>query len=273
MIANFEELEIDEEFKKLIPHLTHEEEEALTESISKFNGCYIPLIAWRDGERLWLLDGHHRYHICQRFKFTPEVTVLNFEDRNEAMIWMIEHQLSRRNLGIYQKGKLALLHENTVAERAKQNQKGCITGDNPINTGKELAEGYGIGRSTYYKIKNIEEKATDEEKEKLSRGEITINALNNKLKEKEETPTSNPEKTLLFNEEDEREEEAIASKKPTKNNSHRLVIKLSNVGKELTERNKKEDITGNDQAQIGITIEDLIELIDYVPVTKDEDVA
>ncbi len=61
------ELTIDSEFQALIPPLTAEEQGQLEANLLA-EGCRDPLVVWaRDGDAQppVLLDGHHRYDICQ----------------------------------------------------------------------------------------------------------------------------------------------------------------------------------------------------------------
>lgn len=74
----------------------------------------------------------------------------------EAKDWIIKNQLGRRNLPLYEKAKLALLHEENFKAKAKENQSlgggdkkseevksGCPKSDKaikPINTLDEVAE-------------------------------------------------------------------------------------------------------------------------------------
>ena len=55
------ELRIDEEFKRLIPPLTHDEYALLEQSIID-DGCREALCVWRNT----IIDGHNRYEICHR---------------------------------------------------------------------------------------------------------------------------------------------------------------------------------------------------------------
>jgi len=55
-------LRIDAEFQKLIPPLSKEEQDQLEEDIVA-HGCLDPLKVWA-GQDI-ILDGHHRYAICQ----------------------------------------------------------------------------------------------------------------------------------------------------------------------------------------------------------------
>ena len=108
-------LKIDSEFAELIPAPDAEELKWLEESIKK-EGCTDPLIVWNGT----IIDGHNRYNICTRlgipFSYREKE---DLSDRNEVKAWIIERQLSRRNLTKYQKSKLALKYEPLLKEQAK----------------------------------------------------------------------------------------------------------------------------------------------------------
>jgi hypothetical protein len=66
------------------------------------------------GERRpWtLLDGHHRYAICQAHDLPFDIVEAPewVKSREDAKIWIIQHQFGRRNLEPYQRAELALIH-------------------------------------------------------------------------------------------------------------------------------------------------------------------
>jgi hypothetical protein len=84
---------IDPEFSNLIPEITVEEKDALEKSILE-EGCRDPLVKWGD----ILLDGHNRYEICQRRGIQFKTIVKSFGTREQAKLWIICNQLSRRNI-------------------------------------------------------------------------------------------------------------------------------------------------------------------------------
>ena len=57
------ELQIDSEFKNLIPPLSVEEKTQLEANLKEF-GCIDPLVVWKD--KSIILDGHYRYEICTK---------------------------------------------------------------------------------------------------------------------------------------------------------------------------------------------------------------
>jgi hypothetical protein len=76
-------------------------------------------------DRPWtLLDGHTRYPICQAHQLRFGVVEAPgwVKTRDDAKIWIIQHQLARRNLGPYQRAELALALEPMIAAQAKHQQ-------------------------------------------------------------------------------------------------------------------------------------------------------
>jgi hypothetical protein len=86
---------IDSEFKACIPPLKPEEFAQLEANILQDGKIVSPLLVWGD----ILIDGHNRHSIWQRhphLKF--ETKQRSFGGRKEALLWINEHQLGRRNL-------------------------------------------------------------------------------------------------------------------------------------------------------------------------------
>ncbi len=98
---------IDPEFKALIPPLTKEEQEGLERDLVRDGGCRDALVVWRreDGHAV-LLDGHNRLEICQRLNLSYTTKVLDLPSREDAMLWMCENQINRRNLDETQRAML-----------------------------------------------------------------------------------------------------------------------------------------------------------------------
>ena len=118
-------MKIDPEFKNLIAPLRPDELEGLEKSIKK-DGCRDPLCVWGDV----LVDGHNRHEICERLGISYKTQAMTFADRLDAMIWIRENQVSRRNLTDDQRAMNAeelgeLLSARAIRDRAK---KGGTTG-------------------------------------------------------------------------------------------------------------------------------------------------
>ena len=109
-----QELQIDEEFKSLIPPLSSEEYNQLEENI-KLEGCRDPLVIWNG----FIIDGHHRYSICSKYNidFKTEDYTNSLENRDEVIEWMLDNQLGKRNshpnLMSYMRGRKYLQRKNS----------------------------------------------------------------------------------------------------------------------------------------------------------------
>jgi len=87
------ELNIDAEFKNYLIPLKPEEYKMLEKSIIE-EGCREPIVVWNNT----IVDGHNRYAICQQHGIPFQIKEKHFNDRNEAIEWIIQNQLARRNL-------------------------------------------------------------------------------------------------------------------------------------------------------------------------------
>lgn len=208
-IDNHKKLEIDEEFKTLIPPLSKEEFSQLEKNVLQ-DGIRDPIVTWNNV----IIDGHNRYQIAQEHNLTFETKELTFDNRSDVIIWIFKNQLGRRNLPSYERVKLTLRFKPQIANLAKQNQLSTLKqNDNansteggelssdtvlqksakrtPIDTRAELAKIAGVSHDTISKVEAIEEKASDEVKKKLQSGEISINRAYNNIKQMQiETPAN-----------------------------------------------------------------------------------
>jgi hypothetical protein len=185
---------IDPEFESLITPLKPDEYAELEKSILE-EGCRDPIITWKGV----IVDGHNRYTICRKHSLEFKTVERDFESRDDAKIWMIRNQIGRRNLNDYERSRLALKMKPLISKKAKKNQqlsegrgvKGCQNSDNLIervDTKKELAKIAGVSHDTIARVEKIVQKAPEEVKEKLRRGDpgVSINKVFNDIK-KEET--------------------------------------------------------------------------------------
>ena len=118
---------IDQEFKLLLPELDAEVYESLEENIIQ-NGCLFPLVVWGN----ILVDGYHRYRICTTHDIPFKTTEKDFSNREEAIIWIITNQVSRRNLAPIQLCYFRGLHYRTdkrlVPNENGRNQYSVVEG-------------------------------------------------------------------------------------------------------------------------------------------------
>lgn len=174
---------INDQFIKLISPLSAEEfkqleinciSEGIRESILTWNG--------------YIIDGHNRYQISQKWNLDFKTESKNFKDENEVREWMILNQFGRRNLSNYQRSDLALKLEQLYSAKAKDKQKQAggalpqISAEAPIETRKELAKVAGVSHDTISKVKVIQNEAEDKLKTKLVNGEVSINQAYQEIK-------------------------------------------------------------------------------------------
>lgn len=89
----YKQFNIDPEFRALIRPLSKEEYSALEANLI-LDGCREPLVTWMG----FIVDGHNRYEICNRLHIPYGAVTYNFEGREEAIIWICNNQLGRRNI-------------------------------------------------------------------------------------------------------------------------------------------------------------------------------
>ena len=181
------ELKINPSFKDLIPPLADHERDGLEEDIKHF-GCYTPIITWNG----YIIDGHHRYEICTKHKLTFKTEEREFETQNDAEIWIIQNQFNRRNIPLFTRGTLVFELERRMNKRRGENQhtkeSGSLRNQSEADRKREnepfnkAAKSAGMGHDSYAKCKFIDKHATEEDKQKLHKGEVSTNKIYNRIK-------------------------------------------------------------------------------------------
>lgn len=177
------DFKIDKEFKELIPPLSPDEYLMLEENCKNYrirDALVVGVFPGSDGAVL--IDGHNRYEIARKHNLAFETKRIDFPSREDAIDWIIRNQLGRRNIPKYVRGELILKLKPVIAEKAKANQGTrtdiCQNSDkSSIDTKKELAKLAGVSHDTIHKVEKIKEKASEEAKQALRRGEMSINQV------------------------------------------------------------------------------------------------
>ena len=89
-------LRIDPKIQQVLPELTEAEHVALEESITAEGKARDPICVWR--EKNTIIDGHHRYAICNEYNLPYQIEWMSFDDEAEVYEWMLDNQSARRNL-------------------------------------------------------------------------------------------------------------------------------------------------------------------------------
>lgn len=139
-------LVIDPEFRDACRPLSEDERAGLLDDLGR-RGCLSPLVAWWDGQRLLLVDGHHRFELCLQLDTWVEVLAAPFASRSEALRWIGTHQAGRRNLTPDEIE--ALLAKDYAAEKAtrKADKKGPGAGRRASGKNGAHREPAGAGGS------------------------------------------------------------------------------------------------------------------------------
>jgi len=143
---------LDEKFQSLLPPLDAETYRMLEESILE-HGCLTPLVVWSGV----LIDGYNRYRICTEHDIPFTTVSKDFQTRDEALIWMIENQIARRNLTPLQLSRFRGIHYRAdrrlygdisrFTQKSEESQNGARTG----STSTRLSEFYGVSRDTIFR--------------------------------------------------------------------------------------------------------------------------
>ena len=179
-------IRIDPEFKSIIPSISPEELAQLESNILQ-EGCRDPLVVWQET----LIDGHNRYSICTKHGLPFKTIETEFPDREKAKEWIILNQFGRRNLSAYDRSLLALKLKGLFREKAEEKRResgGAVpqkSAKPPIDTRQELARVAGVSHDTISRVEVIEQKAPEEVKEKLRRGDLTIHKAYTYIKRQE----------------------------------------------------------------------------------------
>lgn len=192
-------LEIDQEFRDLIPPLSAEEFRELKEDILA-HGCLAPIITWRGA----ILDGNNRYLICKNNSIPFGTREMNFSNREEAKAFILTNQLARRNISLLTRYELTLMRDDIknmkkdAYKRKLSNLKHGISdlptvGESPnesINIQILLAKELGVSKGTVAKMQFLEKKFRDGEVDPgrmilLRSGEATVNELYNEIRKAE----------------------------------------------------------------------------------------
>ena len=170
------------------PPLTPDEFQGLEQSILS-EGCRDAIITWNN----IIVDGHNRYRICKAHNLPFRKKAITFASRDEARLWMLRNQLSRRNLNDFQRVEMVRKCEDAVKSEAGKRQKstrfggvGKITptggkSDTRENLPKgratdELGDMAGVSRKTYEHATEIIDKAPEAVTNAVRNNELSINA-------------------------------------------------------------------------------------------------
>jgi len=178
------EIIIDEEFRFLLPALDDETYARLEEDLLK-NGCRDALVLWNN----ILIDGYNRYSICTKHNIEFKTIDMEFDSREDVLIWIISNQVSRRNLTPIQLAHFRGVHyraeRQIVSNKSGKNQHSEVEDQNDPQphgqtTANRLAKKYSVSGITIKRNSKMSEaidaigEVSPEAKRKLLTGAVRI---------------------------------------------------------------------------------------------------
>jgi len=178
-------LRVNSEYERMLPKMSGEEFAELKASIESEGQHYAIVV----NEDLEILDGHHRYRACAELGIEPDFEVRKFEDKLLEKKFVIEANIRRRHLNNFQLVELAVpLMEIEKALAKKRQSRGGKNGRDiqlglapedakPAPKGKAtevVSKKVGLSPRTLERGKRIMEDASEEDKQKLREGKVSI---------------------------------------------------------------------------------------------------
>jgi len=174
---------IDEEFKLLLPSLDKITFESLEQSLLTY-GARDPLVVWNN----ILIDGYNRYKICTEHNIPFTTVSMTFSSREEVLTWIIDNQISRRNLTQIELSHFRGLYFNAVkVMRGSSNQYSEKSAfhqsdgkQKSLNTAKEVGKRFNVSSATIERDSRVANALTaiaevsPDAKRKILSGEIPV---------------------------------------------------------------------------------------------------
>ena len=165
-------LEVHPELDGYLFPLDPDEFRQLRSNLERDGECLDPILFWEDGNRRWILDGSNRWAICEELNVPYTIQRLDVSDLAAAKVWMIEHQLGRRN---WSQSQIAAITAKRLA---------LVSGTDKPSMRKAAAKA-GISLPDLSAATVVETEGTDEEKASVATGETHVRAAAAKIKQRE----------------------------------------------------------------------------------------
>jgi len=177
-MKKIDELKPDKRFKNLI-RLSEEQIKAIEQIALEQGEIYAPIYYWQ--EKGFIIDG---YAYCSILKSHPDIQYttkpLPFANWKDALNWVIEQNISKPSLNLWQKLELGFQSEDYWENKAKAKKNiACTSGvqaKDKIDTLQVIADTIGCGRTTVANFQRILNSGKMEVIGKCRNGELLINS-------------------------------------------------------------------------------------------------
>lgn len=181
------ELIIDPELEKCLPPLPEVQYQKLRASIEKKYDPAKPIVLWKERPNT-IVDGHHRYKICQEFGIEPAVVVESFQTLDDAIVYALRRQVEQRNLSAAQLvviqeqindiEKMKVDADNARLSNLKNSVIETVPRTDSIKTtrevAKQIADKAGVDPSTVYGVHAVRKEGVPELNEMMISGEVGV---------------------------------------------------------------------------------------------------
>lgn len=190
------ELDVYPKFKTLLRPLSQDERQRLEWSILK-EGILDPIKYWVKDGKNYIIDGHNRHEIYQ--KFTDDLsngyqaTELKFNSEDEVLEWILENQLRRRNLNQNER----TLYLGQLFEMRKKRRGGLAKDAEGGSTADQIAGEQDVSARTVTRAAEVAlayNEADKEMQEKFASGEISQAELLRSIKKKDDATAAKKDK-------------------------------------------------------------------------------
>jgi ParB-like chromosome segregation protein Spo0J len=192
-------LRLNPEYEKLLPKMSEQEFVELKASIQTEGQHYAIIV----NEDLEVLDGHHRFRACVELGIEPDFEVRKFEDKLLEKKFVIEANLRRRHLNNFQLVELAVPLLEIEKALAKKRQPKSASNERNFQLGlapdeavpefkakaaEVVAKKAGVSTRTFERGKKILEKASEDDKQKLREGKVSISKVYQEMVSSQKPP-------------------------------------------------------------------------------------
>ena len=174
------QISINPQYNAYLPELSEDAYKELKQSI-KEHGLYIAITINQNGV---LLDGHHRYRVCQELGIEPRFDVIESKDEYEEKRFVIHVNLKRRQLSTFQKYKASkqLLEIEREEARHRHGKKSLPDGSDLGEAVAKVAKEVGLSTRQFYRCEAIDKHADAKTKDRLCEEQTTVSKEYGKVK-------------------------------------------------------------------------------------------
>ncbi|MEM9001499.1 MAG: DUF5131 family protein [Bacteroidota bacterium] len=191
------------ELKSFLPFNEDSTFGLLKKDIQK-NGVIDPILYFttENGDNI-VVEGHTRLRAALKTKkrvIPCRQIKEKFKNLDEIKLWMVKHQLQRRNLSNTEKVRLAYSSRATIEKLAKENLSKAGKGnevEKEVDTYEEIAKIAGVSRATVGRYISVLNKGSEALVKKLHKGDITIGNAIQQVTETKRPASNKPTESKL----------------------------------------------------------------------------